>query len=174
MATYSAQVSRLVTRRTFDMIFTPELNNTPTPYNGSVSDRTYPMRAMTIYSGAQPTAQTVESNWTAYKSSNTNCLAHYNNMVSFLYNASTKTYYFTNTLSTITTNALRSGTASWAIIWMATTVDVSLNAIPASSKFVVVPVSDTTGVGAIRYTDTTATLGQPFVPYDGGVTLTEV
>jgi hypothetical protein len=172
MATYSAQVSRLVTRRTFDMIFTPELNTTPAPYSGSVSDRTSPMRAMTIYSGAQPTAQTVESNWTAYKSSNTICLAHYNNMVSFQYNAPTRTYYFTN--SAITTNALRSGTASWAIIWMATTADVSLNSIPASGKFVIVPVSDTTGVGAIRYTDTTATLGSPFVPYDGGVTLTEV
>jgi hypothetical protein len=174
MATYSAQVSRLVTRRTFDMIFTPELNTTPAPYSGSVSDRTSPMRAMTIYSGAQPTAQTVESNWTAYKSSNTICLAHYNNMVSFQYNAPTRTYYFTNTTSAITTNALRSGTASWAIIWMATTADVSLNSIPASGKFVIVPVSDTTGVGAIRYTDTTATLGSPFVPYDGGVTLTEV
>jgi len=156
------------------MIFTPELNTTPAPYSGSVSDRTSPMRAMTIYSGAQPTAQTVESNWTAYKSSNTICLAHYNNMVSFQYNAPTRTYYFTNTTSAITTNALRSGTASWAIIWMATTADVSLNSIPASGKFVIVPVSDTTGVGAIRYTDTTATLGSPFVPYDGGVTLTEV
>jgi hypothetical protein len=151
-----------------------------TPYNNTSSDtvepavRSNPMRAVTIYSGVQPTAQTVESNWLTYKSSNTICLAHYNNMISFSYNIGTLTYYFTNVSNTITTNALHSGTATWAIIWNATTADVSLNSIPASSKFVVVPVSDTTGVGAIRYTSTTATLGSPFVPYDGGVTLTEV
>ena len=172
MATYSAQVSRLVTRRTFDMIFTPYNNTSFDTTEPAV--RSNPYRAFTVYSGAQPTAQTVESNWSNYKSSNTICLAHYNSGVSFSYNAGTLTYYFTNTLNSITTNALHSGTATWAIIWNATTADVSLNSIPASSKFVVVPVSDTTGVGAIRYTSTTATLGSPFAPYDGGVTLTEV
>jgi hypothetical protein len=156
------------------MIFTPELNNTPTAYNGGVSDRTSPRRAITVYSGVQPTAQTVESNWASYKSSNTICLAHYDNLVNFQYNAPTKTYYFTNTTNTITTTALHSGTATWAIIWMDTTVNVSLNSIPALGKFVIVPVTDNTGVGVIRYANTTATLGSPFVPYDGGVTLTEV
>ena len=41
-------------------------------------------------------------------------------------NSGTVTYYFTNTQNDITANALHSGTATWAIIWMAATADITL------------------------------------------------
>lgn len=172
MPTYGTGAKRLVTRRTFDMIFTPEAN-TGSSQTVDVSTRSTPYRSFTIYSGVQPTAQQVESNWSAYKNSNSICLAHYTAGVSFSYNASTLTYYFTNTTNSITTTALRTGTASWAIIWMATNVDVSLTTIPADGKFVVVPVTNTSGVGVIRYLDLATTELQAFTPYDGGLTLVE-
>ena len=175
MATFANGAKQLITRRTFDMIFTPEeiygafLSSDP-------STRTYPQRAITVYSGVQPTAQQVEANWLNYKSSNSNCLAHYSGSVAptFTYNSGTLTYYFTNTSNAITATALNSGSATWAIIWMATTVDISLTSIPALSRFVVVPVTTNSGTGIIRYVSVTATQGQAFVPYDGGLTISEV
>jgi hypothetical protein len=37
----------------------------------------------------------------------------------------------------------------------------------------VVPVTNNSGIGVIRYTSISATQGQAFVPYDGGVTIVE-
>jgi len=173
MATFNASVRTLIARRTFDQIFTPESNTTDG--GESVSTRSFPTRAVTVYSGPQPTAQTVEQNWLSYNSSNSICLAHYTGSagITFQYNAPTLTYFFTNPTNTITSTALNSGVATWAIIWMAQSVDISLLSVPANSKFVVVPVTNTSGVGVIRYTSTTATQGQAFRPYDGGITVVE-
>lgn len=172
MPTYASFAKRLITRRTFDMIFTPEAYS-GSSQTGTVSTRSTPARSFTVYSGVQPTAQQVEANWLSYKNSNSNCLAHYTTGVTFSYNSGTLTYYFTNTTNSLTTTALHSGTASWAIIWMATNVDVSLTTIPADGKFVVVPVTNTSGVGVIRYLDTSATALSAFTPYDGGLTIVE-
>lgn len=175
MATFNTAAKTLVIRRTFDQIFTPETNQVSITSVSDPSYRSYPARAFTVYSGVQPTAQTVEANWGSYNSSNSSCLAHYSNSTAatFSYNSGTLTYYFTNTSNTITATALNSGTATWAIIWMASNVDISLVSIPASGKFVVVPVTNNSGVGVIRYTNTTATQGSAFTPYDGGITLVE-
>lgn len=175
MATFNTAAKTLVIRRTFDQIFTPESKTGSISGATQPSSRSYPARAFTVYSGVQPTAQTVEANWGSYNSSNSICLAHYTDSTAatFSYNSPTLTYYFTNTSDTITATALNSGTATWAIIWMASSVDVSLVSIPASGKFVVVPVTNNAGVGVIRYTSTTATQGSAFTPYDGGMTLVE-
>jgi hypothetical protein len=175
MATFNTAVRTLIARRTFDQIFTPESNLSASNSGSTVSDRTFPTRAVTVYSGTQPTAQTVEQNWLSYNSSNSICLAHYTGSagITFQYNAPTLTYFFTNPTNTITSTALNSGVATWAIIWMAQSVDISLLAVPASSKFVIVPVTDTSGVGVIRYLSATATQGQAFRPYDGGITVVE-
>lgn len=172
MATFNTAAKTLVIRRTFDLIFTPQQKENMN--TSAVWSRTYPARSITVYSGVQPTAQQVEANWGSYKSSNSSCLAHYSSGVTFGYNDATLTYYFTNTSNAITTTALNSGTATWAIIWSASSVDVSLTSIPASSKFVVVPVTNTAGVGIIRYSNLVATQGQAFAPYDGGLSLLEV
>lgn len=166
MPSYSTIVTRSMTRRSFDKIFTPITD-------GSIS-RSTPVRSFTVYSGVQPTAQTVETNWINYNAQAAGTLAHYSTGTAWSYNSGTLTYYFTNTSNTITTTALHSGTATWAIIWAAGSVSITSDStVPAAGKFIVVPVTTTSGIGGIRYTSTTATQGQAFVPYDGGVTIVE-
>jgi hypothetical protein len=156
----------MMTRRSFDKIFTPITDSTIT--------RTTPSRSFTVYAGVQPTAQTIAANWSNYNSSSVNCLAHYSTGTAWTYNSGTLTYYFTNTSETITTTALNSGVATWAIIWAANNVLInSETEVPAASKFIVVPVTSNSGIGGIRYVSTTATQGSAFVPYDGGITIVE-
>jgi len=171
MPTYSADVIKLMTRRTMDDFFAPLRG---IPALGTLITRQSVTTSFTIYSGAQPTAQTVEANFINYNQDSASCLAHYSSGVTWLYNGPTRTYYFTNTSNTITTNALRSGTASWAIIWKANSVSItSTTDAPAASKFIVVPVTNNSGVGVIRYTSISTTQGQAFVPYDGGLSIVE-
>jgi hypothetical protein len=177
MPTYSADVIKLMTRRTMDDFFAPIYVGVA-PGNdagvGSAVSRTFTTTSMTIYSGAQPSAQTIEANWVNYNQNSASCLAHYSSGPTWLYNAGTLTYYFTNTNNAITTNALRSGAASWAIIWKANSVSItSLSDPPAAGKFIVVPVTNNSGIGGIRYTSISTTQGQAFVPYDGGLTIVE-
>jgi hypothetical protein len=175
MPTYSSDVIKLMTRKTMDEFFAPLRGRGAIPSEGQpFFARTPRTTSITIYSGAQPTAQTIEANWINYNQDAASCLAHYSTGPTWLYNEGTNTYYFTNTSNTITTNALRSGTAAWAIIWMATGVLItSTTEPPASSKFIVVPVTNNSGIGVIRYTSISTTQGQAFVPYDGGLTIVE-
>lgn len=136
--------------------------------------------SITIYGGAQPTASTVATSWSSYRSSNVDCLAHFVTGPSWAYNAGTLTWYNTN--NTGTTNVYNTGTATWAILWTGetgsattgtvTTVQVSGSTLPNSGAFFVVPVSGSTGTGVIRMVDvnvvpgTTATVtssGMAFV-----------
>jgi hypothetical protein len=175
MPTFSSTISRVVTRRTFDTLFAPvtaALGGSWGSFTLSAG-RNYNTTSFTIYSGVQPTAELVESNWASYNQSAASCLAHYSSGVTWSYNINTMTYYFTNTSNSITTNALRSGTAAWAIIWNATNVDIDSETVPASSRFIVAPVTDINGIGIIRYTSLTTTSGQAFIPYDGGLSISE-
>jgi len=168
MPTYSTDVNRMTTRRSFDLLLQTITNDSA----GGIS-RVGKSTSVTIYSGSQPTAQAIESNWTSYNQASAACLAHYSTGPSWLWNEGTLTYYFTNTSNTVTTNALKSGTAAWAIIWNATAVNINVEDLPNSGRFIVVPVSLNDGTGIIRYTNLTTTLGQPFAPYDGGLTIVE-
>lgn len=169
MPTYSDNAKKLVTIRSMSEIFREVIPYPATSTDPAAWQQVGSVKPFTVYSGIQPTAQQVEANWTSYKSSNSNCLAHYTGAV-FQFNSGTNTYYWTNTTSSITATALNSGTATWAIIWQNTPVDVSLTSIPSSGRFVVVPVTNTSGVGVIRYTNLVATQGEAFVPYDAGMT----
>ena len=179
MPTYSLNVRKMTTRKVFDSLlssvaYTQPYGGTYNQYGQTpVVTRTPLSTSVTIYSGVQPTAQQVESNWTAYNQSSSACLAHYASGPTWQFNDGTKTYYFTNTSNAITTNALRSGTASWAIIWQANNISINSDDIPFEGKFVVVPVTLNNSIGIIRYTDLTATTGQAFIPYDGGLTIVE-
>jgi hypothetical protein len=176
MPTYSSDVIKLMTRRTLDDFFAPIYVARAVGNDAGVGStvRTFNTTSITIYSGAQPTAQTVESNFVNYNQNAAICLAHYSTGPTWSYNDGTKTYYFTNTSNTITTNALRSGTASWAIIWKATGVSItSTGDPPALGKFIVVPVTTASGVGGLRYNSLTTTTGQAFIPVDGGFTIVE-
>jgi len=168
MPTYSAELNKVTTRRSFDLLFQTITNDS----SGAIS-RTGKSTSITIYSGTQPTAQVIEANWTDYNQSASACLAHYSAGPAWLWNEGTLTYYFTNTSDTVTTNALNSGTAAWAIIWNATAVNINVEDLPNSGRFIVVPVTTNTGTGIIRYTSLTTTSGQPFAPYDGGLTIVE-
>jgi hypothetical protein len=167
MPTYSTDIGKMVTRRSFDLLF-----QTTTVVSNTVT-RTGKTTSMTIYSGTQPTAQEIEDSWTSYNQVSAPCLAHYSAGPTWLWNNATLTYYFTNTANTITTNALKSGTASWAIIWDATGININNEDIPNDGRFIVVPVSLNDSTGIIRYTSLTTTIGQPFLPYDGGLTIVE-
>ena len=171
MATYDTNTKKLITIRTMSEIFREVIPRTS--FSNNQNQQAYQevttVKPFTVYSGPQPTAQQVEANWTSYNSNNAICLAHYDG-AAFAFNAGTNTYYWTNPTQTITTTALNSGSATWAIIWHDTPVDISLTSVPSQGLFVVVPVTTTTGVGVIRYTDIVATQGQPFIPYDAGLT----
>jgi hypothetical protein len=168
MPTYTTAVSQMTTRRSFDLLFQTITNSSTGPIA-----RAGKQTSITIYSGVQPTAQVIEADWTSYNQSASNCLAHYSAGPTWLWNNGTLTHYFTNTTNSLTTTALRSGTAAWAIIWNGTAVNINTEVLPNSGRFVVVPVSLNTGTGVIRYTNLTVTESQPLVPYDGGLTIVE-
>lgn len=177
MPTYSADVQKLVTRRTLDDFFAPVYVQQVSTVDGNPVGRwgrTPRTTSFTIYSGAQPTAQEVESNWSNYNQNAANCLVHYFSGCTWEWNTGTLTYYFTNVANTITANALRSGTASWAIIWKANNVSISsFSEVPAAGQFLVCPVTSNTGIGGLRYTSLITTAGQAYLPYDGGFTIVE-
>jgi hypothetical protein len=168
MPTYTTAVSQMTTRRSFDLLFQTITNDAFGNIN-RVGNQT----SITIYSGVQPTAQVIEVDWTSYNQSSSACLAHYSAGPTWLWNQGTLTYYFTNTDNALTTNALNSGTAAWAIIWNGTAVNINTEVLPNFGRFIVVPVSLNTGTGVIRYTNLTATATQPLIPYDGGLTIVE-
>lgn len=114
--------------------------------------------AMTIYKGTKPSAETIASNWSNYKTDSFDILVHYTGGVwtqqplqgSLL------------GLSTVppSKSALGSGNASWAIIWM---TDVNDSACASSTlpntSFIVVDCSVVGGSGVVRFTDTVFTTG---------------
>lgn len=135
--------------------------------------------SVTVYGGTQPTATTVANNWNSYKSSNADCLAHFTVGPTWAYNAGTLTWY--NTTNPNATNVYNTGTATWAIVWNATTSFGFINTVTSvqlagstlpNVGFTIVPVSGSTGTGIIRMVDanvapgTTATVtasGMSFV-----------
>lgn len=107
-------------------------------------------RTVTFHSGTQPTANQVVSGWTNYCSTNSTFLAIKDIVIKEVSTAS----FTLNVITTGTT--IRSGTATWAIIYntstsvtSATTTASMLLSGTAGTPIVVVPVSDintTTGV----------------------------
>ena len=127
--------------------------------------------SMTIYSGAQPTADTVAASWSSYRTSNSICIAHIQTAPTYSYNYATSTTYFTNVSGSVSSTALNSGTATWAILWQGsvTPVQAGLVTLP-DDEFLVVPVGTTSSNAIIRFTNTNFTSGQTVAPYDGGFT----
>ena len=161
MATYSTQLADHVTEYTFAQL---------------IPDKAYPSadtkKAFTVYSGTQPTAAAVANEWSAYASTNSNCLAHFEVGPSWLYNATSSTYYFDNSSGACNTATINNGTATWAIFWttQVQTANMGLAGLP-NTDFMVVPVSDTTGIGIFRFTATTFVTSTTVAPWDGGFSL---
>lgn len=135
--------------------------------------------AITIYSGAQPTAVTVASDWASYKSSNAACLAHFISGPNWSFNAGTLTYYNTN--NTSTTLTFNTGTATWAIVWTGISgsstftgavsqVQLSSGTLPNSGGFAVVPVTDLAGTGLVKLADVNIVPGTTATTTSSGLT----
>ena len=122
----------------------------------------------TIFSGTQPTAAQITSNWATYSA---NYLCHW-------INATWITPTDQNTLDALqlltanipaATAAFRTGTASWAILWNHTP-NVSEAAVQGASLpstiFWVVPVTNNGGNGVLRLTTTSIVSGTLYQPND--------
>lgn len=121
---------------------------------------------VTLHSGSQPTANDVRDNWLTYNYDNSSFLA--GGLVG-IQETSTASFTIVSTTSTI---ANRSGTATWAILWsprltptassLTTLTTSSFTATtPPTNIFTVVPVSDiTTTTGVVRINDQNVVVGQ--------------
>ncbi len=161
MATFSTQLADRVTQYSFQQV---------------VIDGAYPSAStkfsFTVYSGSQPTATQVANEWSAYASTNSNCLAHFTVGPTWVYNATSSTYYFDNSSGACSTATIHNGTASWAIFWtrQVQQADMGLESLP-ETKFMVVPVTNNTGIGIFRFTSTTFVTSTTVSPWDGGFSL---
>lgn len=122
--------------------------------------------ALTVYSGTQPSANTISSNWTNY---NTTYLFHMANVEYEL------VYSSSNTLSGLISNAnfptsnaaVSGGTAGWCIIWCSNVQNgngagqIANTTIP-NAQFLVGPVTEAWGNGVVRLTNTSISSAQTY------------
>lgn len=119
--------------------------------------------SITIYSGTQPTASTIEENWTNY---NTSYLLHLPNASIQQPNAKDPGIgvAIVNYGLPDTQVAANTGTATWAILWIANIAggssegQIGGSALPAT-RFLILPVSDLTQTYPVRLPDTSIISG---------------
>lgn len=136
--------------------------------------------AITFWGGVQPSAADVKNNWVAsYK---TTYLLHLPGLTLQGNNLTTPDVgiLIVNSTSPTATTAFNSGTITWALIWNygVTASDIaSGSATPTSyPKYIIVPVSDTSGTYPVRLPTltvatgaTTYTLGDVSITAGGGI-----
>lgn len=125
-------------------------------------------RAITLYSGAQPTADTVVANWPTY---NTGYLLHWQNIPLFNWYPDLTTPVLSNSTLPAPVTATGSGTASWAIVWAGnpaagTGAGQIGNATIPTTGIMVVPVSDVYGAGVVKMSTTTINSGSAYMFLD--------
>ena len=114
-------------------------------------------RAITLYGGSQPAADSVVSSWATY---NTSFLVHWQNIPLINPAPSSSAPFLTNRTLPSAVAATNSGTASWAIVWAGnpatgTAAGQISNATIPTTSFIIVPVSDVFGTGVLKLTTTT-------------------
>lgn len=126
--------------------------------------------SITIYSGSQPTASTIESDWSNY---NTTYLLHLPSTNIQQPNASTPGtgVSIVNFGLPPTQLAANTGTATWAILWLSniaagTATGQIGNAVLPSANFVILPVSDLTQTYPVRFSNTSMTSGLSYTISD--------
>lgn len=114
--------------------------------------------AITLFSGDQPSANTLISDWNTIRS----LLLITWQSVGYAQSGATSPgtgIFVGNSLPSATAQA--SGTATWGVIWA-----TNLNVTPASSlpttSFIIVPVSDSAGNGVIKLASTSLVSGSPY------------
>jgi hypothetical protein len=112
---------------------------------------------ISVYSGVQPDATTLENSWSNYQSSDNVFLAHFS-APSWTSNASTmaagNTCLYTTTTASGNATPLRSGTASWAVIWDSTVVSAPGAGTIPTTKFIICDVGGMLSNAAVRMVDT--------------------
>lgn len=122
-------------------------------------------RAVTVFSGAQPSAASIAASWPTY---NTLVLQHWPNVL-FGNAPGSNTFgsgYYVQLNGAITpTTTYASGTATWGILWGSNVSEVTVlgSSLP-NSIFMVVPVTDQAGTGTIKLLSTTLTSGASVAP----------
>lgn len=139
---------------------------------GSVSDAggTAFSLGLTIWGGVQPSAAAFETNWAStYK---TTYLVTFGTALSVIQaNAQTPDLgvVLTNNGTPTATAALNSGTATWAVVWdtiRAPSGQTTVNTL----KYMIVPISDTSGNAPLRMTTTTITAPSTYSIADFAIT----
>lgn len=125
--------------------------------------------SMTMYAGTQPTPTTLINSWSSYNYNTSNFLWHAQTGLTLLVTGSGVSIFAVNVPSAV---PVRSGTASWAVIWSGavTTGTMTTSSIPSSS-FMICPVSLNTSNGVVRLTSTTLSAGTTATIADLGFTV---
>ena len=106
--------------------------------------------SISVFSGIQPPAAPIASNWPAYNEATSNFLVHYTG-AGWTQPSNGILLQLTEPPAQVVT---RSGTATWAILWAtaASLAQVQSTTLPNAS-FMVVPCSNSTDQGVIRFVD---------------------
>ncbi len=128
--------------------------------------------SVTVYSGVQPTPQTILNSWASYNQSAANCLWHSSGIVWSLQNSLT-VYASTPPTAAI---PLRAGTAAWCILWNSTiSTGVSSGQLGSatipSTRFIIGDVTTTANSGVIRFSSLNFTTASAITFVDAGITI---
>lgn len=112
---------------------------------------------ISVYSGVQPDATTLENSWSNYQSSDAAFLAHFS-APTWTSNASTMSAgnvcLYTTTTASGNATPLHSGVASWAVIWDSTVVSAPGAGTIPTTRYIIVDVGDMLSNSAVRMTNT--------------------
>lgn len=122
--------------------------------------------AITIYSGAKPSAATIAANWAAYTSSNAIFLAHYSGAV---WGVSTNLVFLSTVPAAV--NPINNGDATWAILWTTNPLLASMNGAIPTTSFIVVTVGNLSSLDPVRFSNITMSTATPVAINDASVQL---
>ena len=126
---------------------------------------------ITIYSGTQPTAEEIATNWSLYNSTNSNFLAHYSGAV-WTQPLDGAAKFCSITTFPPAVSPVNSGTGTWCIVWSSNPSLASLasSTIP-NEVFIVGEVSSLAASGIVRFNpDNTFVSGTAKEISDGVIT----
>jgi|JFJP01.1.fsa_nt_gi hypothetical protein len=129
--------------------------------------------AISIYSGAHPSAIDIVNNWVNYNATKTNFLAHYTGAV-WAYATSASADFCSIVTMPDPVIPVNPGTGEWCILWTTnpTLADMALETMPAD-QFLVCSVTTLVTAGVIRFNpDTVFVSGELKEITDGMVSIT--
>lgn len=126
--------------------------------------------AFTIYGGVQPSAATIVSSWPSYYNTFLLHLSTGASIVQLLPGTVDLGISLTNSGIPTAQTSNAAGTATWAIIWGTQYNPLSYPTTIPNIKFLVVPVSDTSGTAPMRLASTTIASATAYTISDLSIT----